>query len=427
MTRDFPVHLLMIVALLWTVGLGGAPAKAGEAADAKVARPLPDETPIAKVADQVITGAELRTRFIREIGPSRDALFPEDTAVTLESVADLLVREKAMALDARAQGMLDNPDISWNLEKTVRSLLINHFVEKVMRPAVKVTDAQIDAQLKKYSKITREQATQAAQNDLIRANIQKLITGLTKRMNVKKHEANMTLAAALYEKMLHRPTVKRSKNMPWVLKEQMLKELTPEQAGLKLAEFDGGAFTLIDFMKVIHGMVPVKRPKDLVTAKGVEKVVDGSLGAALIETHIRSLGLHKDPQVAREITQREDQRLLAIITSQKTKSVAQPTEDDMKARFEEIKGRLKPEHQVKLQTIWCKDRAAAAKARLALDQGRQFEDVFEEMNQGSQKPTPTHTTASSETISGVRYGRQNPIRWWGRYRASPGVRSIGVL
>lgn len=398
MTRYLPVHLLMIVALMWTVGLEAARAKEAETAAPSVVKPLPDETPIAEVGGKVITGAELRKRYIREVGPSRDALYPEDRAVTLEHVADLLVREKAMAIEARAQGMLDNPDISWSLEKTVRSLLINHFVEKVMRPGAEVTEAQIEAVLKKHGKITREQATRAAQNDVIRANIQKLITGLTKRMNVKKDKANLVMAAGLYERMLRRPQVERSKNMPWVLKEQMLKELTAEQAGLKLAEFDGGAFTLIDFMKVIHGMVPVKRPKDLVTPRGVEKVVDGSLGAALIETHIRSLGLHKDPKIAHEITVREDQRLLSIITSKKAKSVVQPTDEEMKARFDQIKGRLKPDNQIKLQTIWCKDREAAAKANLALGRGRAFEDVFEQFNQGTQKSTPMSTMASSETI-----------------------------
>lgn len=398
MTRDLSMHLLMIVALVWTVGLGVASAEQVDKADSELVAPLPDETPIAQVGDQVITGGQLRKRFVREIGPSRDAMFSDDKAVTLESVADMLVREKAMAMDARAQGMLDDPDISWNLERTRRGLLINHFVEKVMRPAVKVTDAQVDARLKKTPKMTREQATSAAQNDLIRSKLQDLIKSLTSALHVQKQQDNMAVAASLYEKLLRRPQMKRAKNMPWILKEQMLKELTPEQAGLKLATFDGGAMTLLDLMKIVHGMVPVKRPKNLVTAKGVEAVVDQAIGASLIEAHIRSLGLDKDPKIALEIRAREDQRLLSLIMSRKTKSIESPTEDEMKARFEQVKDQLEPEHQVKIQTIWCENREAAAKAKLALDQGRFFDDVFKEMNQGTQKSTPTHTTASSETI-----------------------------
>ncbi|NQV34503.1 MAG: peptidyl-prolyl cis-trans isomerase [Phycisphaeraceae bacterium] len=398
MTCKLSVHFLMIVTLIWTGGFADARSTQVESPGSETLESLPDDTPIAQVAGQVITGAELRERFIREIGPSREALFPGKQAVTLEYVAELLVREKAMALDARAQGLLNDPDISWSLERTRRGLLINHFVEKVMRPAVTVTDAQIDAQLKKSPKITREQATQFAQNNVIRSNIPKLIKELNSTLHVQKPRDNMTVAAALYDKLLRRPEMTRVKNMPWILKEQMLKELTPEQASLKLATFDGGAITLLDLMKIVHGMVPVKRPKNLVTAKGIETVVDGSLGGALIEAHIKSLGLDKDLAVAQQISQREDQRLLALMVSRKAKSIAQPTEDDIQARFDEIKDQLMPDQQVKLQTIWCKDRQSAAQAKRALDQGRVFDELFKEMGQDAQKSTPTQTTASSETI-----------------------------
>lgn len=398
MTRNLSMHLLMIVALVWMVGLEGACATQVEVIAAEVIDSLPDETPIAQVEGQVITGAQLRERFIREIGPSREALFPGEQAVTLEYVADLLVREKAMVLDARAQGMLNDPDISWSLERTRRGLLIDHFVEKVMRPAVTVTDDQIDAQLKKSPKMTREQATQFAQNNVIRSNIPKLIKELNSTLHVQKPRNNMTVAAALYEKLLRRPEMARAKNMPWILKEQMLEELTPAQAGLELATFDGGAMTLLDLMKIVHGMVPIKRPKNLVTAKGIETVVDASLGGALIEAHIKSLGLDKDPEVIQKISQREDQRLLALIVSRKAKSVAQPTEDEIQARFDEIKDQLKPDQLVKLQTIWCKDRQSAAQAKRALDQGRAFDEVSKQMGQDAQTSTPTQTTASSETI-----------------------------
>jgi hypothetical protein len=410
MTCKLSVHFLMIVTLAWMGGFADARSNEIESPRTEVIESLPDETPIAQVAEQVITGAELRQRFVREIGPSREALFPETKAVTLEYVADLLVREKAMALDARAQGLLDDPDISWNLARTRRSLLINYFVEKVMRPAVvgAVSKAQISAQLKRNPRLKPEQAVNAAQNALIKSNLDKLIKGLVSALHVQKHPDNMALAAALYTKLLLRPEMARAKNMPWILKEQMLKELTPEQANLKLATFDGGAMTLLDVMKVIHGMVPVKRPKNLGTAKGVEMVVDASLGAALIEAHIKSLGLQKDPTVAQKIIQREDQRLLALIVSRKAKPVAQPTEDEIKARFDEIEDQLKPDQQVKVQIVWCEDRPSAVKAKLALDQGRALDEVFDVMNQDSRKLTPTQATASSETIFWSRIWSAEP-------------------
>ncbi len=394
------VHFLMIVTLAWTGGFVDARSTQVESPASETLESLPDDTPIALVAGQVITGAELRQRFVREMGSSREALFPENRAATLESVADLLVREKAMALDARAKGMLNDPDISWTLARTKRSLLINHFVEKVMRPAVvgAISEAQISAQLKRNPRLTREQATMSAQNNMIKANIAKLIKALNASLHVQKQPGNMAVAAALYDKLLRRPEMPRAKNMPWILKEQMLKELTSEQASLKLIEFDGGAFTLLDLMKACHGMVPVKRPKNLVTAKGIEVVAEGSLAPALIETHIRSLGLDKDPDVVQKIRQKEDERLLALIVSRKAKAIVQPTEDEIQARFGEVKDQLKPDRRVKVQTIWCQNREAAAKARLALDQGRAFEAVFKELSLDGQKSTASQVTASSETI-----------------------------
>ncbi len=407
MTCKLSVHFLMIVSLAWMGGLADARSNQAELPGSEI---LPDETPIAEVAGQVITGAELRQRFVREIGPSREALFPENRTATLESVADLLMREKAIALDARAQGLLDDADISWTLERTRRSLLINHFVEKVMRPVVvgAVSDAQIDALLKRNSRLTRAQATIGAQNNLIKANIANLIKALNASLHVQKQPGNMAVAAALYEKLLLRPEIPRTQNMPWILKEQMLKELTPQQAGLELITFDGGAFTLLDLMKVCHGMVPVKRPKNLVTAPGIETVASGSLGPALIEAHIRSLSLDKDAEVVQKITQREDQRLLALIVSRKAKALVQPTDEDIQARFDEVKDQLKPDQRVKVQTIWCQDRKAAAEARLALDQGRAFDDVFKMLSLDGQKPAPSQVTASSERMFWSRIWSADP-------------------
>ncbi len=84
MTCKLSVHFLMIVALAWMGGFADARSNEGEF--------LPDETPIAQVSFHFFTGAEFRQRFVREIGPSREALFPDKRAVTLEGVAGLLMR-----------------------------------------------------------------------------------------------------------------------------------------------------------------------------------------------------------------------------------------------------------------------------------------------------------------------------------------------
>jgi hypothetical protein len=112
--------------------------------------------------------------------------------------------------------------------------------------------------------------------------------------------------------------------------------------------------------------------------------------------------------VAQKIIQREDQRLLALIVSRKAKPVSQPTEDEIKARFDEIQDQLKPDQQVKVQIVWCEDLPSAVKAKLALDQGRALDEVFEEMNQDSRKLTPTQATASSETIFWSRIWSAEP-------------------
>ena len=288
--RRLSVHPVLIV-VLWATGW----CFSAGAVENEHATPLPetisDETPIAQVADVVITGGEFRRRYVREIGPSYDSFLPDKDTPTLLDVADLLVREKVLALEAREQGLLNDPQISWNLESTCRSQLINYYVEKAVRPTIEVTDEAIQTQMEKTPKLTREQVVRGLQNQKIRAKLAVQIKGLYDSLHVHKIQDHITAAAALYAKLLNRPEMDRPKNTPWVLKEQMLSELTPDQQKLELVTYDGGAFTLIDFMKVIHGVVPTKRPKDLVQAEGVEKVLDASLGGVLIEAYIRSLDL----------------------------------------------------------------------------------------------------------------------------------------
>jgi hypothetical protein len=281
-------------------------------------------------------------------------------------------------------------------------------VNKTIRPTVTVTDEQVAAQMARSPKMTREQAANTVQINLIRATLNQQLKGLLQTMNVQKNKDNIAVAAVLYEKLLTRPKMARSKNMPWVLKEQMLTELTPEQANLKLVEYTGGAMTVLDFMKTIHSMVPVKRPKDLVEPKGVENVLDQSLSGALLVAHIESLGLQKDPEVAQEIRQGEDQRLLSLIVSRMCKSIAQPSKEEIQARFDQIKDQLKPADQVKVQTIWCQDRPTADRVKTALDQGRSFDQLFEEMSLDSKNAGPTHLTASSETVFWSRISSSEP-------------------
>ncbi len=393
--RKLSVHVLMIFVLVYMFGLNSVCAKQAEPSELES---LPDDTVIAQVADQVITGAELRQRLVREIGPARDLLFPEKITTDPLQVAELLVREKAVALEARAEGLLDDPDISWTLEKTQDRLLINYFVEKVVRPTVSVTDEMVAGQLARSPKMTPEQARNAAENVLIRAHLNQLIQGLAQTLNVQKQQENIAVAGRLYAKLLHQPKMKRAKNMAWILKAQMLTELTPEQASLKLIEFEGGAITLLDFMKIVHGMVPVKRPKDLVESKGVDKVVTASLGGALIQAHIKSLGLHKDPDMAREIRKREDKRLLDLAVSRRIKPVKSPSTEEVKAEFEKIKDKLKPKDQVKMLTIWCQDRDTAVKAKSAVERGDAFEKVIEAMSLDPKRVSEISVMESSETV-----------------------------
>ncbi len=393
--RKLSVHVLMIFVLVYVLGLNSVCAKQ---ADTLRSEALPDDTVIAHVADQVITGAELRQRLVREMGPARDLLFPEKITTEPLQIAELLVREKAVALEARAEGLLDDPDISWTLEKTRNRLLINYFVEKVVRPTVTVTDKMVSDQLARSPKMTPAQARSRAETQVIREQLNVLIKGLVTTLNVQVRQDNLATAATLYAKLLRQPKMKRARNMAWILKAQMLTELTSEQASLKLIEFEGGAITLIDFMKIVHGMVPVKRPKDLVESKGVEKVVTASVGGALLEAHIESLGLHKDPMVAGEIRRGEDKRLMDLAVSRKMKPVKSPTAEEVKAEFEKIKDKLKPKDQVKMLTIWCQDHDAAVKARSTVDQGRSFEDVIEEMSLDPKRVTANSVMESSETV-----------------------------
>lgn len=387
---------VMLCALIWAGGLFSNVCAQGNDVNDIADNSMPDDTVIAQVADQIITGGELRIRYIQEIAPGYDTIFSDQTQPTLLDVADMLVREKAMALEAREIGLLNDPTVSWSLENTCRNWLIDYYAQKVILPTVRISQQDVQNRLASNDSLTRDQVIQSLMRQAVLDKLNEQIDSLHETLHVTKHPDNMAQAASLYSKLLNHPVMNRPRNTPWVLKEQILNELTPEQHKLVLVEYDGGAFTLVDLMKVIHGVRPTNRPKDLITGTGVEKVVDSSLGRPLLEVFIRNQGIDKQPEIAKKIRDYEDQRLLSYLVHLKSQVVAAPTQEEIEARFEQVKDRILPEHMLNSQVIWCEDANQAAQVKASLDKGQAVEDVLKSFGLDEKYAVAVNLTPSSQ-------------------------------
>ena len=306
-----------------------------------------------------------------------------------------MLREAAMVLDCRERGLLNDPSISWNLERDRASLLVNQLATSVIRDQVVVTDEQIEAQLSQTPDLARDRAKMMLENKAIRARINELTKELVEKLNVQKHQENIAKAAQIYRRLLYQPKMDRPSNTPWVLKQQILTEVEPNDAEMPLATFTGGRFTLLNLLQVIHGVIPPKRPKNLITPQGVDSFVDQALNLPLLATYARSLGLDKDENVMRQIQDREDRALLGLIRQIRTKDLPRPTEDDIKAYFDRVKDTVKVGQTITAKTIWCPNRQAARTVRQMLDDGKPFDQIKAD-NASDQDKTDT-VTLSTQT------------------------------
>ncbi len=121
---------------------------------------------------------------------------------------------------------------------------------------------------------------------------------LTQKFHLKKNSDNFAQAAKIHERLLLRPAKPRGPTETWIGEQQVQNELSDEERNMVLAAYDGGQFTLKDWFLTICNMAPPRRPQDLSTPAGVEKLLNVALRLPLLVAEAKARGLDKDAQAA---------------------------------------------------------------------------------------------------------------------------------
>lgn len=329
----------------------------------------------AKIGDYEITKDDLILRLLMEIRPRSEEYTGSWKSVSAEAVLLTLVAEKAMMMEGRKTGALNDPILQAFIERQKRQKLGTKVVVDYIRDNLSVSEAEIDQMMKSNPKVTREQASMQVQRAKGTAMLEQFYKQLLAKFHLKQVKENFAKASEVHERLLRNPA--KPRNEGWILNSQVKNDVTKEEKDTVLATYDGGQVTLKDWLETLCEIVPPRRPTDLDTPEGVERLLDRTLRSAMLVAEAKSRGGDKDPQYLREIRNLEDEQMLYKVQSEKVKDIPEPNDAQIAAFFEKHKEWFAEGPSLKADRIWCQDLATARKAREELDGGKDFRSVKE--------------------------------------------------
>jgi len=342
-----------------------------------------DPNIIAVIGEYVITKEELRRRLMTELQPydydgSGEKAKPTDANTVLMKI----IAEKAMTMDARKQNVLvENEMIRTAVKKFKERKLVGLLMQKQLEgsPAaagkLAVSEAEIAEKISEMAdpKLDRERAKMMVERAKANEIMGQYYAELYKKSNVKKVNANFIKAAQLHQRLLFQP--KEDRNVPFIRNSQMRDELTEEEKNTVLATFEKGQVRVSDWFETLGDMAPPRRPNDLNTPAGVERLLDQTLRTPILVAEAVSLGLDKDEDIIKQVRDYEDMNLLGDAQQTKYKEAPEPTEEEIRAYFDEHKEEFKEDKKLKIEQIWCADLKTAEKAKAELNESKDFNSV----------------------------------------------------
>ncbi len=353
---------------------------------------------VARIGDYVINKNELEQKLKTEINPyGYDQNSDEVKVMDVNEVLLKMLAEKAMIMEARKKGFLQDEEISIVIDRFKnRKLASTTWIRYLQgrRNELEITDEEIDKQMKANPKLDRKRAQAVLQRQKANRIFEQYYGQLCQKYHLKKESENFPEAVKLYGRLLNTP--KEQRKQWWILSGQIRQELTPEEKDIVLATYDGGKVTVKDWLYALTEIAPPSRPKDLNTEKGVENLLNRYLRLPILVTEAQLLGLDKDKGFTEELRKREDMSLLGKATNEKVKDVNEPTGAQIVAYFEKNKEKFSTPRTLKIDQIWCADLEAANKVKAELDT-RDFESVKNEFSL-QKKGKPFETNAGREGV-----------------------------
>jgi peptidyl-prolyl cis-trans isomerase C len=362
-----------------------SPARTPEPQEPIAARALKDAEAdpnvVAAIGEYVITKEELRGRLMMlyEKRPyDYDGLAEKAEPTDANAVLMKIIAEKAMTMDARKQNVLvENEMIRTTVRKFKERKLVGLLMQKQLegKLSAAVSEAEIAEKISEMAdpKLDRERAKMMVERAKANEIMGQYYAEIYKKSNVKKVNANFVKAAQLHQRLLFQPKVER--NVRWILNSQMRDELTEDEKNIVLATFEKGEVRVSDWFETLGDIAPPRRPNDLNTAQGVERLLDQTLRTPILVAEAVSLGLDKDEDIRKQVRDWEDMNLPGYAQQTKYQEAPEPTEDEIRAYFDGHKEEFKEDKKLKIEQIWCADLKTAEKAKAELNESKDFNSV----------------------------------------------------
>jgi len=383
MLRWFAVIGLGAAILLCSCRPGEKTGAGGESSAAQAA----GTEPVAQIGDYVITKAELKQRLAQEIRPSHDGYGLPQPPVTPESVLKKMVAEKAIVMEGRKAGYLDDETVRSSLERFRIQQLIRHYLTDYVMENVPVPTAEVDAVVAADPNLSREQAEMRVRSKNAGPMINSYYDQLLQKLKVEKVRENFAKAVQIHQRLLTQPKEPRSRGVFWIMNKQIRDELSDEEKQIVLARYTGGELTLYEWFDALGQIAPPGRPKDLNTAAGVEKLLDRALKPYIWEAEAIAHGYDKKAEFVKEVRDREDMSALGMAQREKYKELVEPNDAEVKAYFDAHAEVFGKPASLKVEQVWCPDRETAEQVKQLVTTGTSFEAANEAHGLAqSQKP-----------------------------------------
>ena len=363
------------------LGLASVLLAASQPAD-KTAETAPDANDVTtqpegvgKIGDDVITEDEFKQRLAQEIRPQREEYVVSTELPTPQSVLRTMLAERAMIMEARQRGYLNDEAISSSIERYRQRLLVNTFANDFVMANVPVTDAEIAKESETDPNLTRAQAELKVRRVKAPPVINTFYTQMQQKHKLEKVKDNFAKAAEIHQRLLLKTVTPRGRTVFWITNQQIRDELSDAEKNLVLARYSSGQFTLHDWFKALSSMAPPGRPKDLGQPQGVEKLLDRALPSVIWAAEAVARGYDKNETLVQQIKTREDMHLLGKIKGEKYREVTEPNEAEMKAYFDAHPEQFATSATLKVEQVWCQDLPSAQQAHKMLVEGASLETV----------------------------------------------------
>jgi len=364
---------------------------------------------VARIAYYVITREELKKKLMTELYPYDYDNYDENAGpADAETVLMKMLAEKAMIIEARAQGYLENGTINTSIKRFMERKLVNLLLQKHIQGKINVTADEITRKIQADPKLDEARAKATIERAKTNTMLDQYYRQIYGKSRVSKLNRNFPRVIQIHQRLLSNP--KQSRNVGFIRTSQVKDELTEAEKNIVLAQYNNGKITLKDWFEALCDIVPPRRPRDLNTPQGIENLLERALRMPLLVSEAKTLGLDRNKDLLKQVRDYEDRRLLSEVLSAKRKELKEPTTEQIIAYFGQNKESFGTSKSLKIDLIWCQDLKTAKQVRAALDSGKDFDAVRKQFSLEKEgKPFTTHPSSEGLFWKDLWAGNPNQI------------------